>query len=422
MIIDLEKGRTHVAVDIPDDHLLSVIQGKNVSPLTLDQAAGIIARGIRDTAPPDIAHQRVAVIIPDDTRLWARGDRFVPVIIDTLSGLGVSHDRITVIIALGTHAPIPASRFDALAGTQTVQKVRICNSAGLDPSRLIEIGTTSRGTCLTITREAAHADHIIIFGGVLHHLIAGFGGGRKYLLPGIAGYDCIQQNHSLAFDTAGRPHPRVRQAVTEGNPVHEDMMEAADLFLQDKTACYAAVAAGGTGEIFYADAGDLHSTFDRGCEALNRACCITVPQKGDFALVSAGGFRTDGQLYQATKALFNAVSVVKDGSPILLVAECAQGVGNDAFAAALQAFQDHPRDLGQALTRSFDMPSYVAFRVLDLVHRFHIFLLSDLPDDRVHSLGFHPVTDLDACMAHFTGNGYAIPFAENILPRVTEPR
>lgn len=422
MKIDLEKGCAHVTVDIPDDHLLSVIQGQEVPPLTLEQAAAVLEKGIRDTAPPGIAAQKVAVIIPDDTRLWARGDRFVPVIIDTLSGLGVSHDRITVIIALGTHAPIPASRFDALAGKKTGLQVRICNSAGLDPSRLTEIGTTSRGTCLTVTREAAESDHIIIFGGVLHHLIAGFGGGRKYILPGIAGYDCIQQNHSLAFDSDGRPHPRVRQAVTGGNPVHEDMMEAADLFLQGKTACYAAVAAGGTGEIFYADAGDLHPTFDRGCEALNRACCVAVPQKGDFALVSAGGFRADGQLYQATKALFNAVSVVKDGSPILFVAECAQGVGNDTFARALHAFQDNPRDLGQALIRSFDMPAYVAFRLLDLLHRFRIFLLSDLPDHQVRSLGFHPVTDPDTCLAQFTGKGYAIPFAENILPRVMEPR
>ncbi|MFU8770656.1 MAG: lactate racemase domain-containing protein, partial [Desulfotignum sp.] len=116
MKIDLEKGRTHVTVDLPDKHLLSVIQGKAVSPLSLDQAAAILAKGIRDTAPPGIAAQKVAVIIPDDTRQWARGDLFVPVIIDTLAGLGVAYDRITVIIALGTHAPIPASRFDALAG------------------------------------------------------------------------------------------------------------------------------------------------------------------------------------------------------------------------------------------------------------------------------------------------------------------
>jgi nickel-dependent lactate racemase len=188
---------------------------------------------------------------------------------------------------------------------------------------LTEIGTTSRGTCLTVSREAVEADHLIIFGGVLHHLIAGFGGGRKYILPGIAGYDSIQQNHSLAFDDTGRPHPLVRQAVTQGNPVHEDMMEGTDLFLQGKTVCYAAVAANGAGEIFYAAAGDLHPTFDQGCAALNEACCVTVPEKGDFALVSAGGFRTDGQLYQATKALFNTAGVVKDGGGLF------QGQGGD---------------------------------------------------------------------------------------------
>ena len=419
MKIDLEKGRTHDTVELPDKKILAVIQGKEVSCLSMDQAAAVIQKGIKDTAPPGIASQKTVVIIPDDTRLWARGDLFVPAIIQTLADLGVPHDRITVIIALGTHAPIPENRFTQLAGKAVVSRVRICNSAGLDPSRLINIGTTSRGTCLTVTKEAAAADHIIIFGGVLHHLIAGFGGGRKYILPGIAGYDSIQQNHSLAFDDTGRPHPLVRQAVTQGNPVHEDMMEGADLFLQDKTVCYAAVAANGAGEIFYAAAGDLHPTFDQGCAALDRACCVTVPEKGGFALVSAGGFRTDGQLYQATKALFNIAGVVKDGGSILFAAGCNQGVGNPDFAKALETYRTCPEALGKALTRSFHMPSYVAFRLLDLLHRFTVFLVSDLPDGLVRNLGFTPVTDIQAWTASLTGKGYVIPFGENILPRVS---
>ncbi|HKK98899.1 MAG TPA: lactate racemase domain-containing protein, partial [Desulfotignum sp.] len=317
------------------------------------------------------------------------------------------------------HTPIPETRFAGLAGQTCVNRVRICNSAGLDPSRLKKIGTTCRGTCLTVTKEAVEADHIIIFGGVLHHLIAGFGGGRKYILPGIAGYDSIQQNHSLAFDDTGRPHPLVRQAVTQGNPVHEDMMEGADLFLQDKTACYAAVAANGAGDIFYAAAGDLHPTFDQGCAALDRACCVAVPQKADFALVSAGGFRTDGQLYQATKALFNTVGVVKDGGTILFAAGCDQGVGNPDFAKALETYRTCPEALGKALTRSFHMSSYVAYRLMDLLNRFAIFLVSDLPDDLVRNLGFTPVTDIQAWTAALTGQGYVIPFGENILPGVT---
>lgn len=421
MNIDLEKGRSHVTVDIPDRHLLSVIQGNQVPPLALDRAAAILQKGIHDTAPPGIAGKKVAIIIPDDTRLWARGGLFVPAILQALSDLGVPDNRITVIIALGTHAPIPESRFTLLAGQACAERVRICNSAGLDPSRLTEIGTTSRGTCLTVTREAVDADHIIIFGGVLHHLIAGFGGGRKYILPGIAGYDSIQQNHSLAFDSMGRPHPLVRQAITSGNPVHEDMMEGADLFLKSRTACYAAVAAGGTGEIFYAAAGDLHPTFDRGCAALDRACRVTVPDKGDFAVVSAGGFRTDGQLYQATKALFNIVDVVTDGGAILFVAGCDQGVGNPEFVRALKTYRTCPQDLGKALTRSFHMPSYVAFRLMDLLHRFDVSLVSDLPGDQVRDLGFTPVTNVQAWATALTGNGYVIPFGENILPRVSPP-
>jgi nickel-dependent lactate racemase len=181
------------------------------------------------------------------------------------------------------------------------------------------------------------------------------------------------------------------------------------------------VAANGTGEIFYAAAGDLHPTFDRGCTALDRACRITVPDKGDFAVVSAGGFRTDGQLYQATKALFNIVDVVRDGGAILFVAGCDQGVGNPEFARALTAYRTCPEDLGKALIRSFHMPAYVAFRLMDLLHRFDVSLVSDLPDDLVRNLGFTPVRDVRAWTTALTGNGYMIPFGENILPRVAPP-
>jgi lactate racemase len=421
MNLILEKGRNHIRVDMPDHKILSVIQGHAVQSLDMDQVKTIIRNGIKATAPPNLPDLKTAVIIPDDTRLWARGDLFVPCIIQALSDMGVPFEQITVIIALGTHAPIPEEMFAQLAGKSCVSQVRICNSAGLDPSRLTQIGTTSRGTCLSVTKEAVEADHIIVFGGVLHHLIAGFGGGRKYILPGIAGYDSIQQNHSLAFDDTGRSHPLVRQAVTAGNPVHEDMMEGADLFLQGKTACYAAMAANGAGEIFYAAAGDLHTTFDQGCAALNRACCVGVPQKGDFALVSAGGLRTDAQLYQATKALFNAVSVVMDNGRILFVAGCDQGVGNQDFAKALQTYRNRPGDLGKMLTRSFHMPSYVAFRLMDLLNRFTISLVSELPPNLVRDLGFTPVFDIPAYTAALTGSGYVIPFGENILPVVNTP-
>ncbi len=419
MNIKLKKGRNNIEFAIPSETVLDVIMGKNIPLLPHDRIFNMIDQGIRTTAPKDIRLKTIAVIIPDDTRLWARGDLFVPRIVRTLTELGVSFDRIRIIIALGTHEALPIERFADLAGAWTVDRVKILNSAGLDKNRLVNIGTTYKGTPLFVTKEAWEADHIIIFGGILHHMLAGFGGGRKYILPGIAGEASIRHNHSLAINKDGSPHPLARQAKLWGNPVNEDLMDGATMFLKDKTSCYVAVAANGIGELFYAGVGNVHETFMDGCRQLNHACCVQVPEQGDFALFSAGGHRADGQLYQATKALFNAVNVVREGGQILFAAACEQGEGNPTFARALKAFRNTPGQLGQRLVSDFDMPSYVALRLIDILNRFQVTLVSEFDEAQTRALGFDYTDNMDHYVENLIGKGYVIPFAENILPQVS---
>ncbi len=417
MKISLEQGRGSINFSIPDEKVLEVILGKNTPPIAHDKLFQIIDQGIQTSAPKDIRNKSCAVIIPDDTRLWARGDLFVPQIIKTLSKMGLAFGQIKIIIALGTHEDISPDQFAALAGAYCTEHVKILNSASLDKDRLVNIGTTYKGTPLFVTKEAWEADHIIIFGGILHHMLAGFGGGRKYILPGIAGEVSIRHNHRLAIGEDGHPHPLVRQAKLWGNPVNEDLMDGANIFLKDKTACYVAVAANGKGELFYGAVGDIHDTFMEGCRQLNQACCAQVAEKADFVLLSAGGHRSDGQLYQATKALFNAVNVVKEGGQILFTAGCEQGVGNLVFARMLKEFRKNPAKLGQHLVSNFDMPSYVALRVIDILNRFRVALVSDFDEQQTNNLGFEYVDNLDLYIKNLAGKGYIIPFAENILAR-----
>lgn len=421
MKIKLEQGQTCLDITLPDDKVLDIIMGKDVPALGHDKIKQIISKGIKSHTPADIIHQKIAIIIPDNTRLWARGDVFVPQIVRTLSELGVALENIQIIIALGTHEDMARENFAELAGTYCTQNVSILNSANKDQDRLVHMGKTYKNTHLAFTREAVEADHIIIFGGILHHMAAGFGGGRKYILPGIAGYDSIQENHSLAIRKDGSPHPLVRQAKLWGNPINEDLNEAADLFLKNKTCTYVAIAANGTGDIFHAEVGPLHTTFMNGCKELDRACCIHVPEKGDFALISAGGHRVDGQLYQSTKALFNAVNIVKEGGRLLFVAGCSQGVGNETFASVLKTFKDDPRKIGQELAIRFNMPAYVAFRVIDVLKRFDITLFSAFSKSQTEALGFGYTDTIDDYIKQLKGKGYIIPFAENILPVLSRP-
>ena len=416
MKVKLKKDQSALNITLSDDKVFDIIMGKDIPGIGNDKIKQIISKGLKAHSPKNIRHKKIAIIIPDDTRLWVRGDIFVPQIVRTLFELGVSKENIKIIIALGTHADMDKDQFSLLAGTFCRQRVEILNSANKNKARLIHIGETYKKTQLSITREAVEADHIIIFGGILHHMAAGFGGGRKYILPGIAGYDSIQQNHSLAMKKDGSPHPMVRQAKLWGNPINEDLNDAADLFLKNKTCTYVALAANGMGDIFHADVGPLHNTFMNGCKKLDQACCIRLSKKGDFALISAGGHRTDRQLYQSTKALFNAVNIVKEGGNILFVTGCSQGVGNDTFSSVLKIFKNDPKKIGRELVVNFNMPSYVAFRVIDVLERFDVTLVSNFSKLETEGLGFNYTDNIDRYTESLKGKGYIIPFAENILP------
>ncbi|MCG8339185.1 MAG: nickel-dependent lactate racemase [Proteobacteria bacterium] len=418
MKLELKKGHDHLKLALPDDRIIGVIEGKDIPALPLSDAKGIISSGIRLHAPAKLSGKKIVIIVPDNTRLWARGDLFVPEIINTLVENGATSENVTILIALGTHQDLPLETFPSLVGSAVAKKYQVINSANKNQERLVEIGTTSRGTRVTISREACEADHIIIFGGLLHHLIAGFGGGRKYILPGIAGYKSIQQNHALAFLPDGSPHSKVQQGILEGNPIHEDMQEAAEMFLAGKTSTFVGVAVNGKGEIFYANAGELEEIFQEGCQEVNRACCVSINELADFALISAGGYRTDGQLYQATKALFNAVHAVKPGGKILFVAEAAEGIGNTEFGEVLSQYKNQPEKIGKVLNKTFSMPAYVAYRVADLLNRFEVTLVSNFSKTETENYGFMYVDNPAGFVNSLTGKGFAIPYAENILPIV----
>ncbi len=135
------------------------------------------------------------------------------------------------------------------------------------------------------------------------------------------------------------------------------------------------------------------------------------PEKGHTRITA--DFPDKTVCYAAVAANAEAV---KDGGPILFVAGCTQGAGNPEFAQTLKTYRTCPEDLGKTLTQSFHMPSYEAFRLMDLLHRFDVSLVSDLPGDQVRYLGFFPVNDIQAWTTALTGIGYVIPFGETFSP------
>ncbi|MFX1519743.1 MAG: nickel-dependent lactate racemase [Promethearchaeota archaeon] len=412
----MKIGREIETLSLPEDKILGVLTGPEISALDREEIKAQISEAVRDSLPENIKAKNIVLIVADHTRLWTKGDLYVPVIVSTLLEEGAIAENIKIIIALGTHNDTPVERMHELVGDETLERIEVLNSANKNTDRLTYIGKTTHGTSLYLTSEACEADHIIIYGGVLHHLLAGFGGGRKYIHPGIAGYDSIQQNHSLAIKRDGSLHPKVYQAILEGNPVHEDMNEGAEMFLRGRTSLLINVVENGEGEIFYVAKGDWKKAFEKGCEQVNQAGRILISRKADFVIFSAGGYEKDGQLYQSTKALFNSYSAVQEGGQILMFAEAREGVGNAEFGEMLKTYRGNMSALGEKLVDKFTMPSYVAYRIVDILSRYNVTLMSKLSREETEAFGFNYTDDIEEYVRNLQGKGYVILSAENILP------
>jgi len=214
MNVKLEYGTKEMDITVSEEKIMGLLTGPEIPAMSFDEVSAIIREGIKKHTPAGTENKKIVIITPDNTRLWARGDLYVPVILDTLKLIGVPEKNIKIVIALGTHSDQGSLLHASLVGDGTADRVEILNSANKDISRLTYKGKTVHGTELYITKEADETDHVIIFGGILHHIIAGFGGGRKYISIGIAGYDSIQQNHSLLNDDISVTLYLARMSIT----------------------------------------------------------------------------------------------------------------------------------------------------------------------------------------------------------------
>jgi len=221
-----------------------------------------------------------------------------------------------------------------------------------------------------VNKIFAEADVRILTGDIEMHYYAGFGGGRKSVLPAISSAETIQHNHALTL------HPEARTSILEGNPVHEDMVEAARLAKIDFVLN---VVANPKGKIVQAFAGDLEQAFYEGVKLVEEMYKVSIDRRADIVVVSPGGYPADINLYQAYKAIDNALNSVKRGGVIVLVAECPEGYGNEMFYDWMARFEDL-KSVEKQIKKHFDLGGYKAYRLLKALEKAQIILISTMPD------------------------------------------
>ncbi len=306
----------------------------------------------------------VAIIVSDITRL-VHTDQMLPVIVEELNDIGVADSQITVVTAQGTHRAHTPEEDAVVCGSEMARRLRIVNHDSRNTERLAFVGTTSCGNDIYLNKDVADADKVILTGAVSFHPMAGFGGGRKAVLPGVAGYETIMRNHALALteDLGGGCNPACETSLLEGNPLHQDMKEAAALL---HPAFLVNTVFTADGELYEVVGGHWYEAWKKGCDDLLRIASVPIQRQADVTIGSAGGYPKDMNLYQSMKAHMNAVFATKPGGIMIFTLDCPDikepAVFTDwFFRSDMDAFE---RDL----RADFSIPAFVAFKAHAIIN------------------------------------------------------
>lgn len=383
--------------ELTDDELRERIE----SPIGSPSLARIVA-------PSD----RVVVVVPDATRA-SGSDRVTAALLDRLGSLGVPDERIAVLVGGGTHRPPTPEEIVRIVGRDAASRIAVRSHDAFDASAHVRIGTTPRGTPVEINRLFVECDRVILVGAIGFHYFAGFSGGRKALLPACASDRSIQANHLLGFDTGSLAKADgVATGRLDGNPVSEDMEDAARLF--GPTFLVNTVLDAGS-RIVRLYAGHWLDAHRRGCAEYLAAHTVAAPERRPVVVVSCGGAPRDLNMIQSHKAMEHARVVLEDGGALVLVAECSDGLGRPDFldwfvpggAAATAA----------KLVGGYRIYGQTAWGIRWKAERYRVRLVSSLPAEQVRRMGMVPHDSLDDALAACRGGpGYIIPNGLATLP------
>lgn len=335
-------------------------------------------------SPAPSASPSAAILIPGKARR-AGAELYVPALVEELRHGGLDEHQITLFLADGTHEQHLADDLAALVGRSIASRVRWLGHDCQDGSQLVELGVTRRGTPVFLNRQVLEAEVKVLTGRIVPHYFAGFSGGRKALIPGVAGWRTICANHRLTLAAERGLHPAVRPGVLAENPVHLDMMDGARMARPD--FCLNTVLAEDH-QWAGAVAGDWEAAHAEGCRQAGELLHLRLAEPADALITSAGGLPHDMNFMQALKAVFNLREVVRPGGAILWIAECAGGL-HPGFLK-WSAITADP-ELEAAVRRDYDLRGHNSIMLRQLVRHANVALCSALPPEQVARLGLHPV-------------------------------
>lgn len=336
---------------------------------------------------PEEVRSRVAdfPIIPAESIVVVNDhDRSTPsaAIVKALREAGKLISPVTFLVATGTHAPTPVEHARDLTGARVDDEVVVHDAD--DWKAHARVGRTPRGTEVRVHSLLLENRPLFTINGVEPHYFAGFTGGVKSIVPGLAARATVVQNHRWAMD------PRARILETTGNPLHEDLWDAAGLAIDLDAVSSIQVINDGS-HLLHLAYGQLRAAFAEARDVALRTFATALEAPVDH-VVSFVEPPLGDSLYQAQKAMENVKGVLRDGGDFVLVAPCRTGLGNAAFARTIQRLQKLDRILTTLSFESYEFGDHKAYHWAHLARRARLHYVGDLEEEIVTSLFMHPLS------------------------------
>ncbi len=339
MPIRLAYGKTGLPLHLDDTLNVTVVEPRYASAVP-DPASAVRealrcpmgCAALRELVRPGMT---IGVVFSDITRP-APNSLLLGAVLNEIRGVG----NVDVILfnALGTHRPNSEAELRAMLGDGTFERSRIVQNDCLDPSTQVNVGTTSRGHEAWLNAEFMRCDLKILTGFIEPHLFAGFSGGGKAVMPGLAGQRTVLGNH----DAGMVGHPKAIWGVTHGNPIWEEIREVAlragPLFLLNVSLNRDKAVTG----VF---AGDLDEAHAAGCAFVKRSAMVAVPEPFDIVITTNSGYPLDLNLYQSVKGMRAAEQIVRPGGAIIIATSCWDGIPEHGLYGKLLREARSPREL-----------------------------------------------------------------------------
>ena len=418
--ISLKYGEETVEIDVRGAASIETILPKPMEEITdlrkaflraveQDAIGGVT---LKDAVGPE---DEVTIVVSDITRSWMHQDRVMPLLVEYLHDrIGVPYEKTVILIALGTHRKSTPEEMVKICSKEVCDKVRVVDH-DCDADDLVYVGTTPLGTKVMMNPLVV-GRKVIVMGGTVHHMMAGFGGGRKNLLPGVAGRETIRQNHERALDPEkAMSDVRVGCCKLTGNPIHEDMVEAAHLVHADFGINLVVAASGTHSGIF---CGEMDAAWEASCEYQRKCYEIEVKEPADIVLCSSGGYPKDMNLYQGCKGMLNAMRALKPGGTMFWACKCPEGGGAPDYFSWLKPLQEGHLDA--SLRADFTIGGYIFFLTVEQLNKAaHVYTLTELDPEMVKPMGMEAGRDAAELIRKidFTGKRvYVLPLAGSVVP------